>query len=84
MSEAEFKASKERKNIYYIRKNITADGKTGELFNYNTSYPYVNEKYSNNKTYKTDSMNVAEKFLTKHFSEEFGASALTNTYTNNI
>lgn len=84
MSEKEFKERKESKNIYYIRKNITADGKTGELINYNTSYPYVNEEYSNNKTYKTDSLKVAESFLTKHFAEEFGASALTNTYSNNI
>ncbi len=85
MNEEIFKQrTEEEHNVYYIRKYISANGKTGELFTYNTSYPYVSEKYSDKKTHSTDTQKAAEAFLKKNFSEEFASSALTNTYTNNI
>ncbi len=80
MDEDVFK-ERSKNNVYYIRKNITANGKTGELFTYYTSYPYVSSKYSAQKTYTTDSLKIAQNFLKKNFGTEFGTSELTYTYT---
>ncbi len=83
MSASAFKENTSNgKQIYYIRKYVTADGKTGELKNYYTSMPYVNEKDYDSGKRKVDTLSVGEEFLKKNFPNEFGASALTNTYIN--
>ena len=83
MSESAFRVrTNEEKNVYYIRKYINADGKTGDLFNYYTNYPYVSEKDRDSGKRTVDTIKAAEEFLSKNFPDEFGSSALTRTYTN--
>ncbi|MBQ6053347.1 MAG: S-layer homology domain-containing protein [Clostridia bacterium] len=70
-----------RKNVYYIRKYVTADGKTGELLSYSTNMPYISDKEYDGLERTTDTATIGADFLKKNFPEEFGLSALTYTYT---
>ncbi|MBR5721046.1 MAG: hypothetical protein IKX78_01025, partial [Clostridia bacterium] len=69
------------RNVYYIRKYVTADGKTGELTSYSTNMPYVSKEDYDGKERNTDTATIGADFLKKNFPEEFGSSALTYTYT---
>jgi hypothetical protein len=83
MSEKAFKESTTNgRQVYYIRKYVTANGKTGELTDYSTSMPYVREKDYDGKTRTADTLAIGSEFLKKNYPEEFASSALTSTYTN--